>query len=89
MEDITDADYIHFERVCKDFQIINLGGYHVSYVHSNIIVIADVFENFWNMCLEIYELDTAHVLIATWLEWQAASKITKVKLDLLLISICC
>ena len=89
MEDITDADYIHFERVCKDFQIINLGRYHVLYVLSNILVRADVFENFSNMCLKIYELDHAHFLIATWLEWQAASKITKVKLDLLLILICC
>ena len=28
MEDITDADHIHAKRVCKDFQINNLGEYH-------------------------------------------------------------
>ena len=40
-----------------------------------------VFENFWNMCLEIYELDPAHFLSASVLAWQATLKKTKVKLD--------
>ena len=40
-----------------------------------------VFENFWNMCLEIYELDPAHFLSASVLAWQTTLKKTKVKLD--------
>ena len=40
-----------------------------------------VFENFWNMCLEIYELDPADFLSASVLAWQATLKKTKVKLD--------
>ena len=28
MEDTTDADYMHAKRVCKDFEIKNLGEYH-------------------------------------------------------------
>ena len=40
-----------------------------------------VFENFWNMCLEIYELDPAHFLSASVLAWQATLKKTKVKWD--------
>ena len=35
MEDITNADYIHIKRVCKDFEIKNLGEYHDLYVQSN------------------------------------------------------
>ena len=35
MEDITDADYTHGERVCKDFEIKDLGEYHDLYVQSN------------------------------------------------------
>ena len=46
-------------------------------------MLADVFENFRNMCLEIYELDPARFLTAPGLAWQAALKETKVKLDLL------
>ena len=46
-------------------------------------MLADVFENFRNICLEIYELDPAKLLSAPGLAWQAALKKTKVKLDLL------
>ena len=53
MEDITDADYAHARRVCKDFEIKNLGEFHDLYVQSNTLSSADVFENFRNMCLEI------------------------------------
>ena len=83
MEDITDADYAHAKRVCKDFEIKNLGDYYELYVQSNTLFLADVFENVRNMCLEIYELDPAHFLSAPGLDWQAALKQTKVKLDLL------
>ena len=47
------------------------------------IIVADVFENFRNIFLEIYELDPARFLPAPGLGWQAALKIKKVKLDLL------
>ena len=48
MEDITDADYVHPKRVCKDFEIKNLGEYHNLYVQSDTLLLADVFENFQN-----------------------------------------
>ena len=83
MKDITDADYAHAKRVCKNFEIKNLGGYHDLYLQSNTLLLADVFENCRNMCLEIYELDPAKFLSAPGLAWQAAFKKTKVKLDLL------
>ena len=83
MEDITDADYTHRKRVCKDFQIKSLGEYHDLYVQSNILLLADVFENFRNMSLEVYEFDSAKFISAPGLAWKAALKKTKVKLDLL------
>ena len=46
-------------------------------------MLADVFENFRNKCIEIYELDPAHFLSAPGLAWQACLKKTKVKLELL------
>ena len=46
-------------------------------------MLADVFENFRNMCLKIYKLDPAKFLSALRSAWQAALKKTKVKLDLL------
>ena len=53
------------------------------YVQSNILLLADVFENFRKKCLEIYELDPAHFLSAPRLVWQACLKKTEVELELL------
>ena len=53
------------------------------YIQSDTLLLADVAENFRNMCLEIYELDPAKFFSATGLAWQAALRKTKVKLDLL------
>ena len=46
MKDITDADYMHVKRVCKDFEIKNLGKYHDLYPKSETWRLADVSENF-------------------------------------------
>ena len=54
---ITDADYTHTKRVCKNFEINNLGEYHDLYVQRDTLLLADIFENFRNMCLKIYKLD--------------------------------
>ena len=62
MEDITDADYAHARRICKDFEIKNLGKYHDLYIQSDTLLLADIFENVRNMCLETYQLDPANFL---------------------------
>ena len=59
MEDITDSNYVYRKRVCKDIQIKNFREYHDLHVQSDTLLLADVFENFRNMCLEISELDPA------------------------------
>ena len=53
MEDITDADYTHAKKVCKDFEMRKLGEYHDLYVQRNTLLLADVYENFRNICLKI------------------------------------
>ena len=70
MEDITDANYTDAKRIFKDFKIKNLGEYHDLYVQSNTLMLANVFENFWKMGLEIYELITAGFPTAPGLVWQ-------------------
>ena len=64
MEDIADANYAHANSVCKDFEIKNLAEYHDLYVQSNTLLLADIFENFRKMCLEIYEFDPEKCLSA-------------------------
>ena len=46
MEDITDADYAHAKRICKDFEIKNLGEYYDLYVQNDTLLLADEFEDF-------------------------------------------
>ena len=65
MENITDANYMHAEKACKDFEIKNLVEFRDFYVQSNLSLLADLFENFWNTCFEIYELDPVRFLIAS------------------------
>ena len=83
MEDITDVDYRHVKRVFKSLSNKNLDDYHDLYVQSDTLLLADVFENLRNKCIEIYELDPAHFLSAPELAWQACLKKTVVKLELL------
>ena len=53
IEDTTDADYTHAKQVCRDFEIKNIGKNHDLCVQSDTLLLADIFENFRNMCLGI------------------------------------
>ena len=83
MEDIDDIDYRHGNNVFNKFKLNNLGDYHDLYVQSDTLLSADVFENFRDMCLKEYKLDTAHFLLLPGLAWQACLKKTNVELELL------
>ena len=74
---------IQNEFVYKDFEIKKIGENHDLYVQSDALFLVDVLENFQDMCVEIYKTDPENFLLAPGLEWQAAFKYTKVKLDLL------
>ena len=64
MENITSVDYSHAKRVFKNFNNINIGNYHDLYVWSDTLLLLDVFQNFTNKCIKIYELDPANFLSA-------------------------
>ena len=81
--DITDADYMHAERVCKVFQLKNVGECQNLYLKSSTLLLNDFFKNFRKMYLKIYELDPAKFLSAPGLEWQAVLNKAVVKLELL------
>ena len=65
------------------YQKQNRGEYYDLYVQSDSLLLADVFKNFRDKCIEIYELDPADFWSAPGLAWQACLKNTKVNLKLL------
>ena len=67
----------------KRFKLKNLGEYHDLYVRSNTLLLADVFENFRNTCIKVYELDPAHFISLPGLAWQACLEKANIKLELL------
>ena len=83
MEDISDIDYRYVNNVFKRFKLENLGDYHDLYVQSDTLLLADVFNNFRDMCIKEYELDPAHFLSLPGLAWQACLKKTNIELELL------
>ena len=83
LENISEIHYAHANNVFKKFNINNLGEYHDLYVRSDTLLLADIFENFRQSCLENYELDPAHFVSLPGLAWQACLKKTNVELELL------
>ena len=63
-----------FKNVWEVFTIENRGEYHDLYVQCDTLLLADVFENFRDKCIEIYKLDLAHFLTSPELAWPACLK---------------
>ena len=82
MEDISNIDYRHANNVFKIFKLENLGDYHDLYVQRDTLL-ADVFNNFRDMCIKEYELDPAHFLSLPGLAWQTCLNKTNIELELL------
>ena len=82
-EGISDEDYERVKKVWKVFGMKTLQDYHDLYNVTDVLLLADVFENFRNICMENYKLDPAHYFTAPGLAWDACLKITGVELELL------
>ena len=82
-EDITDDDYQHAIRVWNTFGCKTMRDYHDLYLKSDVLLLADVFENFRKTCLKHYNLDPAHYFTSPGLAWDACLKETGQQLQLL------
>ena len=82
-EDISDKDYTHAKKVWRVFKMEHFQDYHNLYNETDVLLLADVFENFRNICIRNYKLDPAHYYTAPGLSWDACLKMTGVKLELL------
>ena len=82
-EHISDEDYTHAQNVFHTFSLKNMGEYHDLYLESDILLLADVFENFRKTCLQYYKLDPCHYFTSPGLSWDAMLKMTKMQLELM------
>ena len=82
-EDITEDDYQHASNVWDTFKCKSLRDYHDLYLKTDVLLLADVFENFRKTCLKHYKLDPAHYYTSPGLAWDACLKETGQELQLL------
>ena len=82
-EHITDEDYKHAQNVWNTFSLKIMGEYHDLYLKSDILLLADVFENFRKTCLQYYKLDPCRYFTSPGLSWDAMLKMTDIKLELM------
>ena len=80
---VDEKDYAHAQKVWSHFDIKSMGEYHDLYLKTDVILLADIFENFRDVCLKNYKLDPAWYYTSPGLSWDALQKITGIKLDLL------
>ena len=82
-EDISDEDYQQAINVWNTFGCKTIKDYHDLYLKSDVLLLADVFENFRKTCLKHYKLDPAHYYTSPGLAWDACLKTTGQNLELL------
>ena len=80
---ITKTDYKHVWNVWNTFNMKTLKEYHELYNLTDVLLLADVFENFRNLCLKNYGLDPVYYYTTPGLAWDACLKITNIQLELL------
>ena len=82
-EDISDEDYQHAKKMWNTFRCKTIKDYHDLYLKSDVLLLADVFENFRKNCIKHYNLDPVHYYTSPGLAWDACLKTTGQNLELL------
>lgn len=82
-EPLSKSNYEHALKVWDKFECRSLGDYHDLYLTSDLLILADIFQNFRRFCLRFYKLDPAHYLSGPQLSFDALLKKTGVELELL------
>ena len=82
-EGITDDNYKHAQAVWETFNCQTIGDYHDLYLQTDVLLLADVFENFRKTAMATYKLDPAHYYTLPGYSWDCLLKCTNASLELL------
>jgi len=80
-QEMKEDDYDRALKIWKTMNIHNMGEYHDLYLTTDVLLLADVFENFRSMCIDYYSLDPVHYVTLPGFAWDALLKMTGIKLD--------
>ena len=61
-----------------------MGEYHDLYLKSDILFLADLFENFRQTCMLYFKLDPCHYFTSPGLSWNPVLKMIDIKLELII-----
>ncbi|XP_024887727.1 uncharacterized protein LOC112464775 [Temnothorax curvispinosus] len=82
-ETASESDYEHATRVWRRFRVRDLGEYSDLYLKTDVLLLADIFENFRDACSASYGLDPAHYYTLPGYTWDAMLRYTVVRFELL------
>ena len=82
-EALSDSDYKHATEVYDRLKCKSFKDFHMAYLKSDVLMLADVFENFRTTCKNYYDLDPANYISVPSFAWDAMLKMTKTELELI------
>lgn len=80
---ISDEDFNFANKIFKKFKCVTFKDYLSLYLNTDVVLLADVFENFRELSNRFYNLDPVHFYTTPSLTWSAGLKYTNVTLELL------
>ena len=79
----SNEDYLQAKKVWSVFNCETMLDYHNVYLKSDVLLLADIWENFRSCCFKNYGLDAEYYFTAPSLSWDAMLKITQIELELI------
>ena len=78
---ISNRNYLMWKKIWNKFNMKNIGDYYDHYLKKDVLLLADIFENFIDRCLKFYKIDPCHYISSQGLSWDAMLKMTGVELE--------
>ena len=82
-ENVSEDDYQHAQTVFNTMLCVLIRDYLLVYLKTDVLLLANVFENFRSKCISYYKLDPAYYISIPGLSWGAMLRMTGIKLDLI------